>query len=98
MPSGPVMMMFADPIGTVFVPPRAVVPRMMVVPIAVGVAPLVVSLGPFGVMPVNPAGVIIMPPIGIVPRMMIVPITIMMLGMCDHRRSREERGQCCTGE
>ena len=89
MPSGPLMMMFADPIGAVFVPPRAVVPRMMVVPIAVGAAPVIVGLGPFGMMPVDPAGVIVMPPIGIVPSTMFVPITIMMLGMGDHRRSCE---------
>src|SRR5882757_3818740 len=91
MPSGPVMMMFTDPVGTVFVPPRAVMPRMMVVPIAVGATPIIVTLGPFGVMPVDPARVIVVPPIGVVPCMMFVPVTIMMmLGVCHHRRSREE--------
>jgi len=59
MPSGPVMMMFTDPVGTVFVPPRAVMPRMMVVPIAVGATPIIVTLGPFGVMPIDPARVIV---------------------------------------
>src|SRR5882757_2974210 len=99
MPSGPVMMMFTDPVGTVFVPPRAVVPRMMVVPIAVGATPIIVTLGPFGVMPIDPARMIIMPPIGVVPCMMFVPVTIMMmLGVCHHRRSREERSQSCPGE
>jgi hypothetical protein len=97
MPSCPLMMMFTDPVGTVFVPPIAGMPLMTGVPIAVGAAPITMILGPFGVMPIDPAGMVFMPPIGIVPRMMIVPVTI-MLGMCDHRRHREERGQCCTGE
>ena len=93
------MMMFTDPVGTVLVPPRAVVPRVMVVPIAVGATPILVVLSPFGMMPVHPAGMIFMPPIGIVPRMMFVPIAVMMmLGMGYHRRSREERGQCCASE
>jgi len=31
--------------------------------------------------------------------MMFVPVTIMMmLGVCHHRRSREERSQSCPGE
>jgi hypothetical protein len=29
---------------------------------------------------------------------MFVPVTIMMLGVCHHRRSREERSQSCPGE
>jgi len=92
------MMMFTDPVGTVLVPPRAIVPRMMVVPIAVGAPPLTVSLRPFGMMPVDPTRVIVVPPIGVVPRMMFVPITITMLGVCHHRRSGEERSQSCPGE
>ncbi len=97
MPSRPFMMMVFDPFRMMFVPPIAVVPRMMIVPIAVGAAPISMPFGPFRMMPPDPSGVIVVPPVGIVPRMMPVPITI-VLGMCHHRRSREEGRQCCGGE
>lgn len=45
-----VRMMLPDPRGVMFVPPVAVVPVMVVVPVAVGVAPVRMMLGPFRMM------------------------------------------------
>lgn len=90
-------MMVRDPFRMIFVPPIAVVPRMMAIPIAVGTSPILVMLGPFGMMAPDPARMMVVPPIGIVPRMVLVPITI-VVRMCHNRRSREEGRQCCGCE
>lgn len=90
-------MMSLDPFRMVLGPPIAVVPYMMVVPVAVGAAPLGVSRGPFGMMLPDPSGVIFVPPQRVVPRMMVVPITI-AARVRHRRRSREDCRQCCGGE
>jgi hypothetical protein len=90
-------MMVRDPFRMMFVPPIAVVPRMMVIPITVGAAPILVMLRPLGMMPPDPSWMMVVPPIRVMPRMMLVPITI-VVGMCHHRRSREEGRQRCGGE
>lgn len=89
--------MVLDPFRMMFVPPIAVVPRMMVIPITVGAAPIFVMLGPLRMMPPDPSWMMVVPPIRVMPRVMLVPITI-VVGMCHHRRSREEGRQCCGSE
>src|SRR5579863_3091742 len=97
MPSCPVRMMLTYPFRMVFVPPAAIAPYMMVVPVAVVGAPSGMTLGPFGMMPPDPLGVIFVPPPLVVPHMTIVPITI-VIRMRDHRRNREEGCNCGDGE
>jgi hypothetical protein len=92
------MMMFANPFRMILVPPSAVAPHMMVVPIAVVLTPIRVRPGPFRMMMVDPARMVVMPPVRIAPFMMLVPVTITVVRMCNHWRSREQRSQGCGGE
>ena len=75
-PSCPVPMMFVDPFRMVVVPPSAVAPYVMLVPVAVDGAPIGVRLDPFRMMMPDPSGVVCVPPTRVVPYVMIVPVTV----------------------
>src|ERR1700683_4847716 len=92
------MVMFTNPFGMVVVPPTAVVPHMRFVVVAVVGPPLWICLNPFRMMRVNPARMVVMPPVRVVPLVMFVPVTVVVLGMCNHRRSREQCRHGCGGE
>src|SRR5580692_8129753 len=92
------MMMFANPFRMILVPPSPVAPHMMVVPIAVVLAPLRIFPGPFRMMVVDPARMVVMPPVRIAPFMTLVPVAIAIVRMCNHRRSREQCSQGRGGE
>jgi len=68
--------MFVDPFRMVVVPPTAVAPYVMLVPVAVAGAPPGVHLDPFGMMMPNPCRVVFVPPGRVVPYVMVVPITV----------------------
>ena len=90
-------MMCADPFRMVVVPPAAVVPYVMLVPVAVDGAPIGVNLDPFGMMMPDPTGVMFVPPDRVVPYVMVIPITVISR-VRDRRRSREDRSQGSGGE
>jgi hypothetical protein len=60
-------MMFVDPFRMMVVPPTAVAPHVMVIPIAIGDAPLRIYPHPLAMMVPHPTGVVLMPPIRVVP-------------------------------
>jgi hypothetical protein len=69
-------MMLVDPFRMVVVPPSAVAPYVMLVPVAVDGAPIGVYLDPFGMMVPDPSGVVCVPPTRVVPYVMLVLITV----------------------
>jgi len=89
-------MMCADPFRVVVVPPTAVVPYVMLVPVAVDGAPIGVYLDPFGMMMPDPSGVVFVPPTRVVPYVMVVPITV-VARMRDRRCSGEDGCERCGG-
>ena len=90
-------MMYADPFRMVVVPPSAVVPHVMLVPVAIDGAPIRIHRDPFGMMMPNPSGVMFMPPGRIMPYVMVVPITV-VARMRNRRRSRKDGCQGRGGE
>jgi len=98
MPSNPIMMVLAHPLRMIVVPPTAISPHMMVIPIAVVLPPFRISGRPFGMMVVNPARMVVMPPVRVVPLMMVVVPIAPMFCTSNRRRSREQGCQGRGGE
>ena len=94
----PVMMMFVDPFRMILVPPSAVAPNMVFVPVAVVVTPFRICVHPFGMMMVDPVRMVVVPPMRVAPFMMLIPVTVVMLGMCNHRRNRKQRCEGRSGK
>src|SRR5580693_7992562 len=94
------MMMFADPVRMMVVPPCTIMPDVGFVIVAVIDAPLRIYRHPLGMMVVNPSRMIFMPPVRVVPFMMRVPVAVMIvvIRVGRHRRSREQRSQSGAGE
>src|SRR5512146_3005762 len=95
VPWPPVRMMPLDPSGIIFVPPVAVVPMMMVVPVAVAAAPLRIMLAPLGMMLPHPSGRVRMPPVRVMPFVMMAVSapSVMLVGARRAHRHRPEHGQ-----
>src|SRR5580704_9970216 len=94
------MMMFANPVRMMVVPPCAIMPDVGFVVVAVIDAPLGIYRHPFGMMVVNPSRMVFMPPVCVMPFMMRVPIAVMIIVIrksC-HRRGGEQRSQSGAGE
>src|SRR5271167_978607 len=97
-PSGPIRMMRVDPFRMMVVPPRAVVPHMIFVIVAVVGAPLGIHGNPFRMMRVDPAGVMFMPPARVMPDVTAVPVPVVTVRMSNHGSSREQRCEGSGGE
>ena len=97
MPSYPVMMMVADPIRMMVIPPGAVVPHMSFVIVAIVGAPIWICRDPVAMVIPHPIRMIVIPPVRVVPFVVRVPLSV-MVRMSHHRRSREQGCQSCRGE
>src|SRR5437867_1812829 len=58
----PIRMMLFYPVAMIHSPPIAIVPFVMLVPVAIVVAPIRMVLGPFGMMTPEPVAIVLMPP------------------------------------
>src|SRR6185437_1998182 len=94
MPALPMRVMLLDPFRIVFVPPVAVVPAIVVVPIAVGVAPLGITGGPLRMMLPHPSGIMRMPPVNVMPFVMLVVVapSVMLFSVSRARRHGRHNG------
>ena len=92
----PVRVMLVDPGDVVIIPPVAVVPLMMVIPVAIGSIPGGVMPGPLGMVLPDPLWMVFVPPVGIVPVMVVVPVAEFMMlirTQCTRRHPGQNRGR-----
>ena len=87
MPWLPTRVMHRDPSRIVSVPPIAVAPMMMFVPVAVCAAPFGMVHGPFGMILPEPLGTMLMPPFVVMPMVVLVMVapSMMLVGVWAHR-------------
>ena len=76
----PIGMMSLHPIRILLVPPLSVMPYVLLVVVAVTIAPAWVERDPIRVIVIEPVGIVLMPPIGVAPLVMVVVVTPLCFG------------------